>query len=94
VHVNIADPTQLSVVDSGYVEEKIIIFYILNRTKDISFVHFSLQFLPGPARVLTPKPQKSQSTLYLPLQENSSQSIGSAVRQKHYIPLNSSVGVF
>ncbi len=31
VHVNIADPTQLSVVDSGYVDDKLVIFHILNR---------------------------------------------------------------
>ncbi len=47
---NMAEPTQLSGVGGGYVDKKMVSFYIPNRnwTKEISLVNFSTQFLPEP----------------------------------------------
>jgi hypothetical protein len=44
VYVNIADPTHLSVVDSGYVEEKIIVFIFSTGRKTFLLLIFLCSF--------------------------------------------------
>jgi hypothetical protein len=47
--VNLSDPTELSGVGGGYVDNKMVNFHIfkIDCTKEIYFVNFSLQFLSG-----------------------------------------------
>ncbi len=70
-----ADPTQLSRVGVGYVDNRKVSFHILNRncTKEISSVNFILQYLD---RGSSPKTTEigNYCTLCLLPQENSNQN--------------------